>query len=152
MALPVLAAQFGNDSFEMREAMNSEIGWCKFFDPAKARALIEKEWLEHPLCEHLKPIEDYLRMHGVEMWREEGNTRPGVKIFARACLDMNSIRERLTLNSCVEIFEDPPGSHSWYLKRIYLQNPPPCNCRRLRPERWTVSNLLSYFHYPPKNF
>jgi hypothetical protein len=121
-ALPVLATQFGDDSFEVREAMNSEIGWCKFFDSAKAKAIVEKEWLEHLLCEHLKPVEDYLRTHKAEIWREEGNTRPEVKVFTRAYLDVNSIRGKLKLDSCVEDFEDPPAPHSWYLKGFACKN------------------------------
>lgn len=115
-ALPVLTLQFGEDSYEVREALGSEIAWCKFFDPAKAKALIEKEWLDHPLCEHLKPIEDYLRECGVKMWREKAISRPEVKLFVCAYLDVDSMRGRLNLNSCVENFEDPPGPHSCYLK------------------------------------
>jgi hypothetical protein len=115
-ALPILSSHFGDDSFEVNEAMNSVTGWYKYFDPAKAKALIEREWLEHPLCEHLTAIEDYLRTHGAKMWREERNTRPTVKVFVRAQLDVNSIRQKLTLDPCVEDFEDPPGPHSSYLK------------------------------------
>ena len=115
-ALPILSSHFGDDSFEVSEAMNSVIAWCKYFNPAKAKAMVEREWLEHPLCEHLIVIEDYLRTHGVKMWREEGNIRPAVKVFVRAHLDVNSIRQKLTLDPCVEDFEDPPGPHSSYLK------------------------------------
>lgn len=96
--------------------MNSRIEWYKFCDPAKAKGLVEQEWSEHPLCDHLKPIENYLRARGAETWREEYITRPEVKIFVRAYLDVDSIRDKVQISPCVDNFEDPPGPHSWNLK------------------------------------
>ncbi len=76
-ALPILSSHFGDDSFEVSEAMNSVISWYEYFNPGQGkRALIEREWSEHPLCKNtLTAIEgDYLQTHGAKMWREERNT------------------------------------------------------------------------------
>lgn len=115
-ALPVLEARLGHNSFEVSEALHSRNSWYNIFDPAKSQALIEQEWKEHPICDHLKPVEQYLVSQDIRLRREPNEIRPHVKIYARAYLDLDSIRRKLDLDPCVQNYEEPPGPHSSHLK------------------------------------
>jgi hypothetical protein len=115
-ALAVFRSQLGKESEEAIEAVNTLMEWYGRIDPARANIFCEQVWLEYPLCEHLKPVEDHLLSHGVEVSFRRLGPKGIITVIVKAKLDTDSLRTRLQLNPCVQTFSDPPGPHSWYIE------------------------------------
>ncbi len=108
-ALPVLESRLGKNSREAREAIQALLDWSRHLEPARAAEFVERIWRQHPLCEHLKRVEDYLLARGVKVLRRHignGNEHGcAVELAVDAWLDVEALRMKLGLVAPVEIIE-----------------------------------------------
>jgi hypothetical protein len=109
--LPALKQKFGENSDEVFWFIqNLIILYRNLGRKAEAdilaRTQIEKHRQANPICEHLKPIEDYLLLQGAKIELRVKNKLEGtIQINVNAWLNCTSIREKLKIDSCVEKFE-----------------------------------------------
>ena len=80
---------------------------------AEAAALEREQWAHLPVCEHLQPVEDYVRSGGGQivgrgLWG-------GVIVSVAAYLDVAALQQRLRLASCVEVTELADPHYGWAL-------------------------------------
>ena len=114
--LPAIKAEFGDGSDEEFSILGNFVFWCKNLGRISESEILDQAQIDkhrrlHPICEHLRPVEDYLQSRGVKTWRRtcpsRGNWADKVQVNVDAWLDLDSIRRRLQLDSCVENLEWP---------------------------------------------
>jgi hypothetical protein len=95
----------GVNSDNAIEAIHCLLGWGHYIDSAKAAALEEEIWSKHPLCEHLRGVENHSVSSGIRIVRREVTFRGEVHVNLDAWLDLESIRAKFQLPQCVENLE-----------------------------------------------
>ena len=109
-----MMVEFGEGSDEVFSAIQNLIIWYKNLGRLSeaeilAQAQVEKQRQLHPLCEHLKSVEDYLLSREIKTWlrtyANKGNWAGEIQVHVEAWLNLDSIQQRLQFNQCVEKLE-----------------------------------------------